>query len=113
MKNYVQEGRQVTVPAPATVVAGTGVLVGSLFGVAVHGAASGADVEIVTEGVFDLVKTGSQAWTVGARIYWDDTAKACTTTASTNKLIGVALAATGSGAGETIGRVRLGGAFTL
>lgn len=113
MKNYVQPGQTLTVAAPYAVASGAGVLVGSLFGVASTAVGSGADVEIVTEGVFDLPKVGSQAWSVGARVYWDDTNKHCTTTASTNKLIGVAVAAVGSGAGETTGRVRLTGAFTL
>lgn len=113
MKNYVQPGQTLTVTAPYAVASGAGVLVGSLFGVATAAAALSATVEIETEGVFDLVKAGSQAWTVGARIYWDDTAKNCTTTAASNKLIGVAVAAVGSGAGETIGRVRLSAAFTL
>lgn len=113
MKNYVRAGAQVSVAAPYDVASGGGALVGSLFGVAVHSAASGAAVELALEGVFDLAKTASQAWTVGAKIYWDDTNKVCTTTASTNKLIGVALVAVGSGAGEVIGRVRLSGAFTI
>ncbi len=113
MKNYIQEGDVISVTAPYNVASGAGCLVGSLFGVATTTVLSGAAVEIATEGVFDLVKAGSQAWTVGVRVYWDDSAKACTTTASTNKLIGVAVAAVGSGAGETTGRVRLSGAFTL
>ena len=113
MKNFIQPGDVISVTAPANVAAGAGVLVGSLFGVAVNTALAAAAVEVATRGVFDLVKAGSQAWTVGARIYWDDTAKNCTTTASTNKLIGVAVVATGAGAGETIGRVMLSAAFTL
>lgn len=108
MKNYVQDGDVVRVTAPATVASGAGVLVGALFGVAVHDAASGAEVEIATSGVYDLVKAGSQAWTVGAAIYWDNTAKNCTTTVGSNTLIGKAIQAVGSGAGETTGRVRLG-----
>lgn len=113
MKNFVQPGDVISVTAPANVSAGAGVLVGSIFGVAVNAALSGAPVEIATRGVFDLTKAGSQAWTVGQRVYWDDTAKNCTTTAGTNKLIGVAAAAVGSGAGETIGRVFLTAAFTI
>lgn len=111
MKNYVQAGQQVSVPAPHDVVSGQGVLVGSLFGVAVHAAVSAAAVELALEGVYDLAKATGAAWTVGARIYWDDTNKVCTPTASTNKLIGVALAAAASDA--TLGRVRLTAAFTL
>lgn len=113
MKNFIQPGEVVSVPAPYNVAAGAGCLVGSLFGVAVNAALSAAAVEVATKGVFDMAKAASQAWTVGARIYWDDTAKNCTTTASTNKLIGVAMLAVGSGAGETTGRVLLSGAFTI
>lgn len=113
MKNFVQAGDTLTLTAPYAVSSGAGALVGSLFGVATGDVANGAEGEFKTTGVFDLTKVGSQAWTVGARVYWDDTAKACTTTASTNKLIGVAVAAVGSGAGETVGRVRLSAAFTL
>ncbi len=111
MKNFVQPGQTVTVQAPYAVASGAGCLVGSLFGVASAAAALNAEVELVTEGVFDLAKASGAAWTVGARIYWDDTAKNCTTTVGTNKLIGVATAAAASG--DTVGRVRLSGAFTL
>lgn len=115
MKNFIQPGDVVSVTAPANVNAGAGVLVGSLFGVAVNTALPGAAVEVATRGAYDLAKAGSQAWTVGERIYWDDAAKNCTTAAAAgaNKLIGVALAAVGSGAGETIGRVLLTAHFTL
>jgi predicted RecA/RadA family phage recombinase len=61
--------------------------------------------------VFDLTKAASQAWTVGAAIYWDNTAKVCTTVSAGNTKIGVAVAAVGNGVGETIGRVRLNGSF--
>lgn len=108
MKNFVQNGVNVTLAAPYAVASGAGALVGSLFGVASAAYASGESGVFVTEGVFDLVKVGSQAWTVGAKVYWDDTNKRCTTTASGNTLIGVALAAVGSGANDTTGRVRLG-----
>ena len=108
MKNFVQPGEVIGVPAPADVQSGAGVLVGSLFGVAVVSALTGQEVQLRVTGVVDLPKVGSQAWTVGALIYWNGTA--CTNVASTNKLIGVAVAAVGGGAGETTGRVRLNGA---
>lgn len=111
MKNFVQPGDLMTVAAPAAVLSGAGVLVGSLFGVAAHDAESGADVTIATTGVFTLPKATGAAWTVGQRLYWDDTAKNVTGTASTNKLIGVAAAAAASG--DAIGTVRLTAAFTL
>jgi predicted RecA/RadA family phage recombinase len=56
-----------------------------------------------------LTKAGSQAWTVGALVYWDDTNKRCTTVATGNLLIGAAIAAVDNAAGSTTGRVRLNG----
>ncbi|MFD2855403.1 DUF2190 family protein [Seohaeicola zhoushanensis] len=82
---------------------------GTLFGVCAGSIADGETGEIKTTGVFELPKVGSQAWTVGAKVYWDDTNKVCTTTATANTLIGVAYEAVGSGAGETLGKVRLNG----
>jgi hypothetical protein len=52
-----------------------------------------------------------QAWAVGAKVYWDDSAKVATITATDNTLIGVAVQAVGDGADETIGRVWLNGSF--
>jgi predicted RecA/RadA family phage recombinase len=52
-----------------------------------------------------------QAWTVGAKVYWDDTNKRCTTVATDNTPVGVAVEAVASGAGDTIGRVRLNAVF--
>lgn len=111
MKNFVQPGNTITLAAPAAMTSGSGVLVGAIFGIAAHDAASGEPVETVTTGVFDLNKVGSEAWSVGDKIYWDNTDKRATKVATDNTLIGVALVAVGSGADETTGRVRLNGAF--
>ncbi|HGG04732.1 MAG TPA: DUF2190 family protein [Aliiroseovarius sp.] len=108
MKNYIQPGDTVTVAAPADVLSGAGVLVGALFGVAAYDALTAADVEISRRGVFDLAKTSAQAWTQGAKIYWDNSAKVCTTTASGNTLIGVAVLAAANP--SSTGRVLLDGA---
>lgn len=108
MKNFIATGDNVTVAAPYAVSSGGGALVGSLFGVAVNDAENAAEVVLSTRGIYELAKAGSQAWTVGAKVYWDNTNKVCTTSASGNTLIGVATEAVGSGAGETLGKVRLG-----
>ena len=108
MKNYVSTGDSVECPAaPYALASGAGCLAGTLFGVAVAAAASGAPVVLQTAGIFDLPKAASQAWTFGAKIYWDDTAKVCTTTVASNKEIGKAVVVTGAGAGETTGRIKL------
>ena len=111
MRNYIQPGHAITLLAPYDVVSGGGLLVGSIFGVASHDAVSGAEVETQLTGVIDLAKTASQAWTAGAKIYWDNAAKRGTNFASDNTLVDVAVLAFGSGADETIGRVRLNGSF--
>ena len=107
MRNYVQPGHTITLAAPYAVASGDGLLVGAIFGVATGAAANAEAVEAVLIGVFDLKKVASQAWAVGDKIYWDNTAKEATKTATSNTLIGVAIEAVGNGASETVGRVRL------
>ncbi len=111
MKNYVQPGNTIPLTAPYDVASGDGLLVGSIFGVATGAAANGEAIETALVGVFDLKKVGSQAWAVGDKIYWDNTAKQATKTATDNTLIGAAVEAVGNGAGETVGRVRLNASF--
>lgn len=107
MRNYVQRGENLTLTAPYAVASGGGFLVGSIFAVASAAAANGATVVGVTEGVFDLDKATGEAWTVGQKIYWDNTAKKTTTTSTSNTLIGVATKAAATGA--TTGNVKLTG----
>ena len=111
MKNYVQKGETLTLTAPYAVSSGGGVLVGAIFGVASNDYASGEDGEFQVAGVFDLTReTGaSSGFTQGALIYWDNTNKRVTKTATSNKLIGVAARAAADG--DATGRVRLNGAF--
>jgi predicted RecA/RadA family phage recombinase len=109
MKNFVQNGDVVTLAAPYDVAAGAACKVGSLVAVATSAALSGETVEGVVVGVFDLAKVSAQAWAVGDKIYWDDTAKLMTTTASGNTLAGVAVAVAANP--SATGRVRLNGSF--
>ncbi len=109
MVNYIQPGDTITLTAPYNVASGGGALVGSIFGVSANTVLSGAQGEFDVVGVFELAKTSAQAWTQGALIYWDDTNKVATSTASTNKLIGVAVAAAANP--SLTGLVRLNGAF--
>jgi predicted RecA/RadA family phage recombinase len=109
MKNFVQPGDTLTVTAPYDVASGAGMLVGLIFVVAAFAALSGAQVEGVTKGVFDLTALSADTATVGAAIYWDNTNKRCTTTSSGNTKIGVATQAKANG--DTTVRVRLNGVF--
>jgi predicted RecA/RadA family phage recombinase len=109
MKNYIQLGDNITLPAPVAVTSGQGALIGSIFGVASTDAAINEEVSFVRVGVFTLPKPASQAWAVGVKLYWDNTAKNVTSTVGSNTLIGAAAAAVGGGAGETLGNVLLTG----
>jgi len=97
MKNYVQEGKTLTVTAPAAVASGDYVVVGAIRGVAAYDAASGEPVEVATEGVFTLPKVAAEDIAVGDLLYWTGTA--CTKTAGTGSkpLVGVAVKAAGNG----------------
>ncbi len=68
MKNYIQRGEAITVPSPAIVASGAGVL----FGVASTDAAPGEDLAIATVGVFSLPKVALEDIPLGAVLYWDD-----------------------------------------
>jgi len=92
MQTFQQPGNVMTLTAPYAVASGGGFMVGSLFAVAQDAAANAATVVGVTRGVFTLAKTSAQAWAVGAKIYWDNTAKVATTVSTDNALIGVAAA---------------------
>jgi len=96
MKNFVQNGCNLELTAPYDRLSGEGALVGRIFGVALHDVLSGAPGVFVTEGVFTLAKTGAQAITEGARVFWNDTTKLLTTTASGNFAVAVAVVAAGA-----------------
>jgi predicted RecA/RadA family phage recombinase len=110
MKNFIAIGAMLQITAGAAYSYGDGVVAGGIFGVATGDIANGAEGTIALTGVYSLPKVGSQAWTVGARVYWDAANDRCTTTGAGGLLfIGTAVSAVGSGAGETAGNVRLNG----
>jgi len=116
MNNFQQDGEIVTLTTPdGGVVGGNVYQVGQIVAVAVKtvtdaeyhaGATTFAGKR---RGVFSVPKVGSQAWAVGALVYWDDTNAEFTTTAAGNHLAGYAMEAVGSGASEEIGVVLLDG----
>lgn len=109
MKNFVARGDVLEITAGADYDSGDGVVVGTIFGIAAGDIANGARGIINLTGTYRLPKVGSQAWTVGAAVHWDAGNSRCTTAATGNRLIGFAVEAVGSGAGETTGVVRLNG----
>lgn len=106
-QSLYQNGEIMDLAAPYQRNAGEGALMGALFGVAVNTVASAAVGQFSTVGVHKLAKATGLAWTEGALLYWDNTAKNVTTTSTSNTRIGCAAAVAASG--DTVGYVRLNG----
>ena len=106
MKNYVQEGKTVTVTAPSAVVSGQFITVGAIRGVAAFDAAQGEPLELATEGVFALPKLAADNIAAGDLLYWNGTA--CTKVPGTGSrpLMGVAVKP--AAANSTMVAVKLG-----
>ncbi len=109
MKNYVQKGESLTIAAPYDVLSGGGVKSGLIFGVASGDALSGAEVDVVTLGVFDLPKVSADVFAIGAAVYWNDTTKLVTSTVAGNTKIGVAVKAAANPSASV--NARLNGVF--
>jgi predicted RecA/RadA family phage recombinase len=110
MTNYIQPGDSITLAAPSGgVVTGGVYVIGQLLVVATTTAAQTIPFVGKTTGCFSVTKVGSQAWTAGAIVYYDEGNARFTTTATGAFRAGVAIEAVGSGAGETTGKVRLDG----
>lgn len=107
--NFIKPGHVVTLTAPSGgVVAGICYLIGALLVFAKTTAAEGEEFEGAVDGVYENApKTTGQSWTEGAKVYWDNTAKKFTTTATSNTLVGVILAAAASA--DTVGTIMLNG----
>ena len=109
MKNYVQAGVNLTLRAPAAVSRGNPVLVGSIFGIVAGDAELGADMDLVTEGVFEMNKVSTLAIGIGDKVYFDAATGLVNKTVSGNTLVGVAVTAAANPSGTV--NVRLNGAF--
>jgi predicted RecA/RadA family phage recombinase len=110
MINYVAPGEVLEYTAPSGgVVSGIAYKIGSVVVIATVDAAEDEKFNGLVVGIVSYTKPGSQAWTEGVKIYWDDSAKKMTSTAGSNTLVGVAAEAVAGGAEDTTGKVRLVG----
>lgn len=71
MKNFVQQGAVISATAPANLLSGDGVQIGSMFGVASTDAASGKKVELAVVGVFKLPVKAADTVNPGTELFWD------------------------------------------
>lgn len=109
MKNFVQEGNVLNFTAPSGgVTSGLGYKIGDTFGVAQFTAAENVVATFVVSGVVSLPKAATITPAQGVKLYWDNTAKNVTTTATANTLIGVHASPVAAGASDATIPVRLG-----
>lgn len=92
MKNFIQNGNVVTLAAPSNLTSGQGALVGAIFGVAANDALQGMPAEFIRAGIFSLGAVTADTLATGDKVYWDNTAKRITKTATNNVLVGAAAA---------------------
>lgn len=109
MKNYIQPGHVLTIPAAAVTASGEVVVAGSIVGIAAGSAAIGADLDICLGGVYELPKVDALAIAAGDKVYFDAVTKLVNKTAAGNTLLGVAVAAAANPSATA--RVRLNASF--
>lgn len=73
MQNFVQRGHDLDLIAPADVVSGEGTAIGDLFGVATGEYKQGELGVFTVTGVVALPKLLTDTFTLGGKVYWDDT----------------------------------------
>ena len=90
MKNFVKPGKCIkwTNDTGADIPSGQAVTIGDIVVVTTGIIKAGAQGEVLTEGVCRLSKLAGEAFGFGVKLYWDNTNKRLTTTASTHKAIG-------------------------
>ena len=88
-KNYIKPGEHLTFTATADTTSGSGVLLGTLLGVALTGITNGARGEAAVEGVWELPKTAGAAINAWSKPIWDvATGSFIACGASTGDLVG-------------------------
>lgn len=103
---FVSDGLLIDHTPGSAVAAGEVVVQGDLVAVAPSPIAAGETRSLCVRGVFDCAKSTGVAYTVGQLLYWDNTNKVVTATATGNKLLGKVVVAAASA--DVIVRVLVG-----
>lgn len=113
MKNFVQPGHVIEVPAAASAVeSGQVVVVGSHLAIANNDAGVGEPFNATLNGVFVVPKAAGAAWTLGLPLMWDASAGAFAVvgTAAAGDVTAAGVTAfVAAAAADTTGYVRLAG----
>lgn len=102
MRNYIQPGVNLTLPAAADIKSGDVFILGAITGIAAGDALEDEMVDVVTSGVFSVDKVGANAFNVGDPVFFASATKLATSVATDNVKLGVAVkvAISGSAAVE-------------
>ena len=112
MKNYRQPGDTVTMTSPSGgLLSGDPVVIGNVFGVAAADAIEGAEVELVTTGVFELAKSAGVI--AEGAIVWFDTSGATVENATSAGLYAIGVAVKAALDADATVNVRLDGAAVV
>lgn len=98
---FLQDGKSIDITLESDVDVGDVVPLGTLMvGVANTSGLIGEVISVTTEGVYTLTAATADAVTIGAQLYFDESSRAVTTTATDNVKAGIAMSAkAGSSAG--------------
>ena len=102
---FIHDGKAVDFFPATNVAAGTVIVEGDLVGVTKLDIQAGRLGALHVVGVYDVEK-GNVAITLGAKVYWDATAKQAVITATGNKQLGICVQE--ATAEDAVVRVRLG-----
>ena len=94
---YVMSGEVIDYVAGSNITSGQVLVIGVRVGVALAAIASGATGAVRVKGIFTLAKLSTDVVAAGDLLYWDAGNSRLTTTASTHKTAGYAVAAAGNG----------------
>lgn len=94
---FVHEGMSIDYTPGADVAAGDVVVQGELIGVAKTSLVANRPGALAVGGVFDFAKSTASVISMGTLMYWNNTTKIATGTASGNALIGKCVRAAASG----------------
>lgn len=103
----IQEGRIVDYTATATIANGNVIVLANRIGIAQGNAEVGEVIALELVGVYEITATTADAIAFGDVVYFDNTAKEITTTATDNTLAGIAINAKAGATAGTI-QVRIG-----
>jgi predicted RecA/RadA family phage recombinase len=107
-RNLIQDGETLDIVAAAALTSGTPIAVGALAAIPLSTVASGTPCAVRVQGVFQVPKNNTAAFTLGQRVnFRPGTGQFTLQTAAAGDLIGAGIAVAAAASGDTTALVRL------